>query len=121
MVRILGVNLPRRKSIEISLTYIFGIGRTTARKILASTGIPPGKKCLRLTNREINLLRRTISTEYKTEGELRRVYKFNIKRLVTIRSAKGRRHYAGLPVRGQRTRTNARTCKDKPQKIRSRS
>ena len=114
MVRILGVNLPRRKSIEISLTYIFGIGKTTSKKILEVTGISANKKCGKLTNREVNLLRRTISTEYKTEGELRRVYKFNIKRLINIRSLRGRRHRAGLPVRGQRTRTNARTCKDKP-------
>jgi small subunit ribosomal protein S13 len=113
MVRISGVNLPSKKQIKIGLTYIFGIGVTTSKKILASTSIKGDKRCSKLTDNEINKLRKTIGRKYQTEGDLRRSFLLNIRRLKEIRSAKGRRHRAGLPVRGQRTRTNARTRKRK--------
>ena len=113
MVRISGVDLPRNKRIEIGLTYIFGIGLTSSKQILASTSISPDKLCLDLTDEEINALRTLIDEKYQTEGDLRRVYSLNIKRLTEIGSAQGRRHRVGLPVRGQRTRTNARTRKGK--------
>ena len=113
MVRISGVDLPRNKRIEIGLTYIFGIGLTSSKQILASTSISPDKLCLDLTDEEINALRTLIDEKYQTEGDLRRVYSLNIKRLTEVGSAKGRRHRVGLPARGQRTRTNARTRKGK--------
>ena len=113
MVRISGVDLPRNKRIEIGLTYIFGIGLTSSKQILASTSISPDKLCLDLTDEEINALRTLIDEKYQTEGDLRRVYSLNIKRLSEIGSAHGRRHRVGLPVRCQRTRTNARTRKGK--------
>ena len=113
MVRISGVDLPRNKRIEIGLTYIFGIGLTSSKQILASTNISPDKICMNLTDDEINVLRTIIDEQYQTEGDLRRVYSLNIKRLTEIGSAQGRRHRVGLPVRGQRTRTNARTRKGK--------
>jgi len=113
MVRISGVDLPRNKRIEIGLTYIFGIGLTSAKQILDSTGISPDTSCMSLTDEEINALRTLIDEQYQTEGDLRRVYSLNIKRLTDIGSAHGRRHRVGLPVRGQRTRTNARTRKGK--------
>ena len=113
MVRISGVDLPRNKRIEIGLTYVFGIGLTGAKQILASTGISPDTRCMNLTDEEINVLRTFIDENYQTEGDLRRVTAQNVKRLTEIGSAKGRRHRVGLPVRGQRTRTNARTRKGK--------
>ena len=113
MARISGVDLPRNKRIEIGLTYIFGIGLTSSKQILASTNISPDTICLNLTDEEINVLRTIIDEQYQTEGDLRRVYSLNIKRLTEIGSAQGRRHRVGLPVRGQRTRTNARTRKGK--------
>ena len=113
MVRISGVDLPRNKRIEIGLTYIFGIGLTSSKKILESAGISPDTICINLTDGEINSLRTIIDEQYQTEGDLRRVYSLNIKRLSEIGSAHGRRHRVGLPVRGQRTRTNARTRKGK--------
>lgn len=113
MVRISGVDLPRNKRIEIGLTYIFGIGLTSSKQILASTSISSDTIWMNLTDEEINVLRTIIDEQYQTEGDLRRVYSLNIKRLTEIGSAQGRRHRVGLPVRGQRTRTNARTRKGK--------
>jgi small subunit ribosomal protein S13 len=113
MVRISGVDLPRNKRIEIGLTYIFGIGITSAKEILSNTNVSPDTRCIDLTDEEVNSLRTVIDGQYQTEGDLRRVYSLNIKRLTEIGSAAGRRHRVGLPVRGQRTRTNARTRKGK--------
>jgi len=113
MVRISGVDLPRNRRIEIGLTYIFGIGLTSSKQILAETGISPDTRCINLTDEEINSLRTLIDEKYQTEGDLRRLYSLNIKRLTDIGSAQGRRHRVGLPVRVQRTRTNARTRKGK--------
>jgi small subunit ribosomal protein S13 len=111
MARISGVDLPRDKRIEVSLTYIYGIGLTTAQKILAKTGINPDTRVRDLTEEEINKLREVIDHEYKVEGDLRREETMNIKRLIEIGSYRGLRHRRGLPVHGQRTKTNARTRK----------
>ncbi|MGI6563153.1 MAG: 30S ribosomal protein S13 [Clostridia bacterium] len=111
MARIAGVDLPREKRVEIGLTYIFGIGRTSAKKILAETGINPDTRVKDLNDDEITKLRNTIERNYVVEGDLRRDISLNIKRLIEIGSYRGRRHRAGLPVRGQRTKTNARTRK----------
>ena len=113
MARISGVDLPRNKRIDIGLTYVFGIGRISAKKIIGSTNIEPRTRCNDLTDEEITVLRAIIDEKYQTEGDLRRLYSQNIKRLTEIGSAAGRRHRVGLPVRGQRTRTNARTRKGK--------
>ncbi|HAA25407.1 MAG TPA: 30S ribosomal protein S13 [Ruminiclostridium sp.] len=111
MARIAGVDLPREKRVEIGLTYIFGIGRSRSEQILKKTGINPDTRIRDLTDDEINKLRETIEKEYVIEGDLRRDIALNIKRLIEIGSYRGRRHRAGLPVRGQRTKTNARTRK----------
>lgn len=113
MARISGVDLPRNKRIDIGLTYIFGIGRTSAKQIVKQANILPHTRCSDLTDEDITGIRSIIDTQYQTEGDLRRVYSQNIKRLTEIGSAAGRRHRVGLPVRGQRTRTNARTRKGK--------
>jgi small subunit ribosomal protein S13 len=113
MVRISGVDLPRNKRIDIGLTYIFGLGPTSASKILDEAGILPNTRSIDLKDDEVTKLRSIIDNQYQTEGELKRVYSLNIKRLTEIGSAAGRRHRVGLPVRGQRTRTNARTRKGK--------
>ena len=113
MVRISGVDLPRNKRIDIGLTYIFGLGPTSASKILDEAGILPNTRSIDLKDDEITKLRSIIDNQYQTEGELKRVYSLNIKRLTEIGSSAGRRHRVGLPVRGQRTRTNARTRKGK--------
>ena len=113
MVRISGVDLPRNKRIDIGLTYIFGLGPTSASKILDEAGISPSTRSIDLKDDEGTKLRSIIDNQYQTEGELKRVYSLNIKRLTEIGSAAGRRHRVGLPVRGQRTRTNARTRKGK--------
>jgi small subunit ribosomal protein S13 len=113
MVRISGVDLPRNKRIDIGLTYIFGIGHVSAKKIIADTKIEPSTRCNNLTDEEITALRAIIDEQYQTEGDLKRLYSQNVKRLTEIGSAAGRRHRVGLPVRGQRTRTNARTRKGK--------
>ncbi len=110
MARIAGVELPANKRIEIALTYIYGIGRSSARKILEKTGVE-NKKVYELTEEEIAKIRDVIEKEYKVEGELRREVAANIQRLIEIRCYRGLRHLAGLPVRGQRTRSNARTRK----------
>jgi small subunit ribosomal protein S13 len=111
MARIAGVDLPREKRVEIGLTYIYGIGRPKANEILAKTGVNPDTRIRDLTDDEISRLREMIDKEYKVEGDLRREIALNIKRLIEIGSYRGRRHRAGLPVRGQRTKTNARTRK----------
>jgi len=111
MARIEGVDLPRNKRIEIALTYIYGIGRSRAKEILAATQINPDTRTKDLTDEEIARLREFISSNYKVEGDLRREVQMNIKRLIEIGSYRGLRHRMGLPVRGQRTRTNARTRK----------
>lgn len=110
MARIAGIDLPREKRVEIGLTYIFGIGRPTANKILKDTGINPDTRIKDLTEEEVNVLRKAID-EYPVEGDLRREISLNIKRLRDIRCYRGIRHAKGLPVRGQNTKTNARTRK----------
>ncbi|MCX7023501.1 MAG: 30S ribosomal protein S13 [Spirochaetes bacterium] len=112
MARIAGVDLPN-KHLDIALTYIFGIGRTSARKICDTTKIDPNKKAADLSNEEINELRKVIENDYKVEGRLRSETALNIKRLMDIGCYRGLRHRKGLPVNGQRTRTNARTRKGK--------
>lgn len=109
MVRIAGVNIPENKKIHIALTYIYGIGHPLARKILMSTKIDAEKRAGGLTPQEVNQLRDAIEKQYKVEGELRREVMLNIKRLKDIGSYRGMRHKRGLPVRGQRTKTNSRT------------
>ncbi|QQE78508.1 30S ribosomal protein S13 [Alicyclobacillus sp. SO9] len=111
MARIAGVDLPREKRVEIGLTYIFGIGRTTSNKILKETGISPDTRVRDLTEDEVIRLRDHIDKTVKVEGDLRREIALNIKRLVEIGSYRGMRHRRGLPVRGQRSKTNARTRK----------
>jgi small subunit ribosomal protein S13 len=111
MARIAGVDLPRDKRIEIALTYIFGIGLTISKEILANTGINPDTRTRDLTEEEVAKLRENIDKNYRVEGDLRREEALNIKRLIEIGSYRGKRHRMGLPVRGQRTKTNARTRK----------
>ncbi|MFK7697337.1 30S ribosomal protein S13 [Paenibacillus sp. HJGM_3] len=111
MARIAGVDLPRDKRVVIALTYIYGIGNTTARNILASTGISESTRVRDLTEDEVSKLRDAIDKNVKVEGDLRREIALNIKRLVEIGCYRGIRHRRGLPVRGQRTKTNARTRK----------
>lgn len=111
MARIAGVDLPREKRVEIGLTYIFGVGRTRSNQILEKTGINPDTRIRDLTDDEISKLRDIIDKEYVVEGDLRRDIALNIKRLMEIGCYRGRRHRMGLPVRGQRTKTNARTRK----------
>ncbi len=111
MARIAGVDLPREKRVEVGLTYIFGIGRTSAVKILEETGINPDTRVKDLTEEEVSKLRDLIDKDYKVEGDLRRSVALDIKRLVEIGCYRGTRHRKGLPVRGQRTKTNARTRK----------
>ena len=113
MARISGVDLPRNKRIDIGLTYVFGIGNTSANQIVKEANVLPSTRCNDLSDEEVTRIRAIIDEDYQTEGDLRRTYSQNIKRLTEIGSAKGRRHRVGLPVRGQRTRTNARTRKGK--------
>jgi small subunit ribosomal protein S13 len=109
VARIAGVDLPRDKRVEIGLTYIYGIGPTRSKEILAKTGVSPDTRIKDLSDAEVAALRETVETDYEIEGDLRRLEAMNIKRLMDIGSYRGRRHRLGLPVRGQRTRTNART------------
>ena len=111
MARIAGVDLPRDKRVEIGLTYILGIGLSSSQKILAKTGVNPDTRVRDLTEDEVQKIREVIGSEYKVEGELRRETALNIKLLIEVNSYRGKRHRAGLPVRGQRTKTNARTRK----------
>ena len=109
MARIAGVDLPRDKRIEIGLTYVYGIGLSRAQKILAATGVNPDTRVKDLSDEDAAALRGYVEANYQVEGDLRRWESMNIKRLVDIGTYRGRRHRMGLPVRGQRTRTNART------------
>ena len=109
MARVAGVDLPRDKRVEVGLTYIYGIGPSTSQKILKETGINPDTRVRALSDEEVAHLRELIDREYRVEGDLRREVNLNIKRLVEIGSYRGRRHRLGLPVHGQRTRTNSRT------------
>lgn len=111
MARIAGVDLPRDKRVEIALTYIYGIGRSRSNEILAKVGVNPDTRVRDLTEEEVSRLREIIDKEYKVEGDLRKEVAMNIKRLMDIGCYRGIRHKRGLPVRGQRTRTNARTRK----------
>ncbi len=109
VARIAGVDLPRDKRIEIGLTYIYGIGLTRSKEILTKTGVNPDVRVKNLTDADVAKLRDSVESDYQVEGDLRRLESMNIKRLMDIGSYRGRRHRAGLPVRGQRTRTNSRT------------
>src|SRR3989338_2776474 len=111
MPRVLGVDIPKEKRIEVSLTYLYGVGRTTSRRVLTSTGLDPNKRAKDLTDEEIARLTQAIQSSTKTEGDMRREVSSHIKRLIDIGSYRGLRHKKGLPVRGQRTRTNARSRK----------
>jgi small subunit ribosomal protein S13 len=117
VARIAGVNIPTNKRVEVALTYIHGIGRTTARKIIAAVGIAPEKRVQDLTDQEVLHIRETIDRDHNVEGDLRREVAMNIKRLMDLASYRGLRHRRGLPVRGQRTHTNARTRKGKARPI----
>ena len=111
MARIAGVDLPKAKRVEVALTYIFGIGRTSAQKIADEAGIDRSKKTDDLTDQEITTIRNVLDAKYKIEGDLRREVSMNVKRLMDLGCYRGLRHRRGLPVRGQRTHTNARTRK----------
>ncbi len=111
MARIAGVDLPKNKRLEVALTYIYGIGRTSAQQILDKAGISWDKKTDEMTDEDITAIRKIIDAEYKVEGDLRREVSMNIKRLMDLGCYRGLRHRRGLPVRGQRTCTNARTRK----------
>jgi small subunit ribosomal protein S13 len=111
VARIAGIDLPRSKRIEVALTYIFGIGPSSAKKILASAGVNADTRSDRLTEEEVNRIRQVMDASFKVEGDLRREVSMNIKRLMDLGCYRGLRHRRGLPVRGQRTRTNSRTRK----------
>jgi len=117
MPRVAGVDLPRDKRVEVALTYIYGIGRSTSREVLATTGISPDTRIRDLTEEESAKLRDAIERTYTIEGDRRREVQANIQRLIEIQCYRGTRHRRGLPVRGQRTRTNARTRKGKPKTV----
>ncbi len=111
MARIAGVDLPPNKRVDIALTYIYGIGRSRAAKIIGDAGVDPSRKARDLNDEEITGIRKLIEEDYRVEGDLRKEISFNVKRLMEIGSYRGFRHRRGLPVRGQRTHTNARTRK----------
>lgn len=117
MARIAGVDLPRNKRIDIALTYIYGIGRTTARNIAEASNVDPSTKSQDLAENEISKIREVLDRDYKVEGDLKRENEMNIRRLMDIGSYRGLRHRRSLPVRGQRTRTNARTRKGRAKTI----
>ena len=117
MARLIGVDLPREKRLEIGLTYIFGIGRTRAKEILAATGISGDVRVKDLTDDQLVAMRDFIEANYETEGDLRRTVAADIRRKIEIGSYQGRRHRMGLPVHGQRTRTNARTRKGRKKAV----
>jgi small subunit ribosomal protein S13 len=117
VARIAGVDLPRDKRVEIGLTYIYGIGLTRSKQILASTGVNPDTRIKDLSDADVTALRGAVEANYQVEGDLRRLEGMNIKRLVDIGTYRGRRHRMGLPVRGQRTRTNARTRRGRRQTV----
>lgn len=120
MARIAGIDLPREKRVEIGLTYIYGIGVSSSRKILEEAGVNPDTRVKDLTDEQVNSIRKVIDAKHKVEGDLRREVALNIKRLTEIGCYRGIRHRRGLPVRGQRTKTNARTRKG-PRKLVSKS
>jgi small subunit ribosomal protein S13 len=109
MARVAGVDIPANKQVEISLRYIYGIGPTLSKRILTQTSVNPTTKVVDLSDEELNRIREVIDKQYKVEGDLRKEVAFNIKRFIEVGSYRGIRHRRGLPVRGQRTRTNART------------
>ena len=117
MARLIGVDLPREKRLEVALTYIFGIGKTRAKETLDATGVSPDVRVKDLTEEQLVQLRDHIEANYETEGDLRRTVAADIRRKIEIGSYQGRRHRMGLPVRGQRTRTNARTRKGKKKAV----
>ena len=117
MARIAGVDLPRDKRIEIGLTYIYGIGLSRSKEILATTGVSPDIRVKDLSDVDVTALRGAVETNYQVEGDLRRLESMSIKRLIDIGTYRGRRHRMGLPVRGQRTRTNARTRRGRRQTV----
>lgn len=117
MARIAGVDLPRDKRVEIGLTYIYGIGLSRSKEILAATGVNPDTRIRDLSDADVTALRGQVETNYQVEGDLKRLEAMNIKRLIEIGSYRGRRHRMGLPVRGQRTRTNARTRRGRRQTV----
>ena len=117
MARIAGVDLPRDKRVEIGLTYIYGIGLSRSKKILATTGVNPDIRIKDLSDVDVTTLRAAIESTYQVEGDLRRLESMNIKRLIDIGTYRGRRHRMSLPVRGQRTRTNARTRRGRRQTV----
>lgn len=117
MARIAGVNIPTNKRVEIALTYIYGIGRTKAKEICAQLGMPPERRVHELTDGEVIGIRELIDANYQVEGDVRREVAMNIKRLMDLKTYRGLRHRARLPVRGQRTSTNARTRKGKAMAI----
>jgi small subunit ribosomal protein S13 len=117
VARIAGVDLPRDKRIEIGLTYIYGIGLSRSQDILATTGVNPDTRVKDLSDTDVTALRGEVESSYQVEGDLRRLEGLNIKRLIDIGSYRGRRHRMGLPVRGQRTRTNARTRRGRRQTV----
>ncbi len=117
MARIAGVDLPNNKRTEVALTYIYGIGPARAQEIIKKSGVDPDTRVHKLTDEEIARLRNIIESDYKIEGELRSEVALNIKRLIDIGSYRGFRHRRGMPVRGQRTRTNARTRKGKKRTV----
>ncbi|MGY8986622.1 MAG: 30S ribosomal protein S13 [Sphingomonadales bacterium] len=121
MARISGVNIPTNKRVEIALSYIHGIGRTKASQICDQISLPKERRVNELTDSEVIQIREIIDAEYKVEGDLRREVAMNIKRLMDLRTYRGLRHRSGLPVRGQRTSTNARTRKGKPKAIAGKS
>lgn len=113
MPRVIGIDIPDNKRLEISLTYIYGIGRRLANEVIGKLGLNPNMKANKLTEEEIARLNATLQSEYAVEGDLRRQVQNNIKRLISIHAYRGMRHRLGLPVRGQRTRSNSRTRKGK--------
>ncbi|MBF2006258.1 30S ribosomal protein S13 [Chlorogloeopsis fritschii PCC 9212] len=117
MARIAGVDLPRDKRVEIGLTYIYGIGLSRSKEILETTGVNPDTRVKDLSDTDVVALRAEIESNYQVEGDLRRLEAMNIKRLIDIGTYRGRRHRLGLPVRGQRTRTNARTRRGRRQTV----
>ena len=117
MARIAGVDLPRNKRVEVALTYIYGVGPTRAREILDATGVDPDRRTFNLSDEDVSRLRRQIESELKVEGALRTEVSMNIKRLMDIGCYRGLRHRRGLPVRGQRTHTNARPHKGRRRAI----
>ncbi|WP_024787456.1 MULTISPECIES: 30S ribosomal protein S13 [unclassified Lebetimonas] len=117
MARIAGVDLPKNKKVEYALPYIYGIGLTLSRKILKDTGIDPNKRVYELSEEEVSTLNKEIQSNYIVEGELRKIVQLNIKELMDLGCYRGLRHRRGLPVRGQRTKTNARTRKGKKKTV----